>query len=269
MIASLPQVQLGYDDQGSGVPLVFVHGFPHDRSLWAQQRSALSSRARCIVPDLRGFGDSSTHGPFTMDQYTDDLCSLLDWMEIPQAVVCGLSMGGYVAMALWRRHPDRVRGLILCDTKAAADSDAARAGRDALTARVNAQGARAVVDQMLSSMIGASTPARAPQVVASVRAMMERQPVAGIVGALSALRDRPDSAQTIASISVPTLVVVGEEDTITPIAEATTMIDLLPLATDAQLVRIAGAGHLPCLERPGAFNHAIAEFLLQFAAATA
>ena len=117
MIASLHDLQMGYDDQGNGMPIVFLHGFPHDRTLWAQQRVALASRARCITPDLRGFGQSSARAPYSMDQYSDDVVALLDWLEIEQAVVCGLSMGGYVAMAMWRRHPTRIRALVLCDTR--------------------------------------------------------------------------------------------------------------------------------------------------------
>lgn len=261
MIATLHQVTLGYDDQGDGPPIVFLHGFPHDRSLWAHQRAALSTRARCIVPDLRGFGESSPDGPYSMDQYADDVVGLLDWLEIDDAIVCGLSMGGYVAMAMWRRHPERLRGLVLCDTRATADTDAARETRDELIALAKASGASAIAARQLPGMVGKSTRAARPMVDETMRAMMSRQPVAGMVGALTALRDRPDSQSTLASISVPTLVVVGEDDVITPMRDAQAMMALLPSAATPRLECIAGAGHVSCLERPAAINFVLAEFL--------
>lgn len=261
MIASLSQVTLGFDDDGAGTPIVLLHGFPLDRSLWAQQRSALSMRARCITPDLRGFGESSTEGPYSMDQYADDIASLLDWLEIERAVVCGLSMGGYVAMALWRRHADRVRGLVLCDTRATADTDATRATRNELIALARTEGATAIAERQLTGLLGSTTRARHPEIVAMMRDMLSRQPVDGIVGALEALRDRPDSRATLASVTVPTLVMVGDEDALTPPSDARAMIELLPVSTPAQFESIPHAGHLPCVERPAAVTHALAEFL--------
>lgn len=264
MIASLPSVQLGYDDQGSGLPIVMLHGFPHDRALWSQQRTALAPRVRCITPDLRGFGESSTDGPYSMDQYADDIVSLLDWLEVKRAVVCGLSMGGYIAMAMWRRYPDRIRGLVLCDTRAAADTDTSRAARNEMIALAQSAGASAVAAKQLPGMVGATTHASRPEIVAMMRDMLERQSVAGIVGALEALRDRPDSGPTLASVSVPTLVMVGEEDVLTPESDARAMIALLPVSTSARLERIPDAGHVSCVERPAAVTHALAEFLAGF-----
>lgn len=261
MIAHLADVQLGYDDSGAGTPLLFLHGFPHDRALWTAQRLSLASHARCIVPDLRGFGQSSTHGPFSVDQYADDAVALLDHLGIAEAVVCGLSMGGYVAMALWRRHPERVRAFAFCDTKAGADSDEAKARRDAMILMARRDGAHAVAEAMLGGMVGGETHTRRGEVVESLRAMMGRQPIAGIVGALQALRDRPDSRQTLGTVSVPSLVVVGDEDTLTPIAEARMIAEALPPKARVRLEIIAGSGHVPCVERPAAMTHALADFL--------
>jgi pimeloyl-ACP methyl ester carboxylesterase len=265
MIASLHGLTMGYDDQGDGQPIVFLHGFPHDRSLWTHQRIALSQRARCIAPDLRGFGESSTHGPFSMDQYADDVAALLDWLEVDDVVLCGLSMGGYIAMAMWRRHPDRIRALVLCDTRATADTDAARTSRDALIAIAHTEGATAVATRQLTGMLGKASRERRPDVVAELQSMMERQPVEGMVGALEALKSRPDSRSTLASISVPTLVVVGEDDTLTPVADAQVMLNLLPRVASPRLELIAEAGHVSCLERPAAVTHALAEFLASLA----
>lgn len=265
MIAQLQGFQLGYDDQGDGPPIVFLHGFPHDRTLWAAQRVALAPQARCIVPDLRGFGHSSTHGPYSMDQYADDVVALLDWLGIGQAVICGVSMGGYIAMALWRRHPQRVRALVFCDTRAGADTDDARARRDALAAMVKQGGTRVIVDAQITGMVGATTRERRPEVVEALRAMMGRQSAAGVIGALQAMRDRPDSRDTLGSISVPTLVLVGEDDVLTPIKEARAIAEALPSAARARLDIIAGAGHVPCLERPAATTHALSDFLATLA----
>jgi 3-oxoadipate enol-lactonase len=261
MIAQLPGFQVGYDDSGDGMPVVFLHGFPHDRTLWTSQRLSLAPRVRCIVPDLRGFGHSSTHGPFSMDQYADDVAALLDWLGIESAVICGLSMGGYVAMALWRRHRERVHAFVFCDTKGGADSDEAKGRRDELIALVKRDGARAIAEPQLTGMVGASTREKRIDVVNALRAMMGRQPAAGIIGALQALRDRPDSRETLRTITVPSLVIVGEEDVLTPIKEARAIAEALPPAARVRLEIIASAGHVPCLERPAATTHALSDFL--------
>lgn len=265
MIAHVDGLQIGYDDQGDGVPVLFLHGFPHDRSLWSAQRVALAPQARCVVPDLRGFGDSSTHGPYSMDRYADDLVLLLDALGIERAVVCGLSMGGYIAMALWRRHPDRVRAFVFCDTKASADTDEGKRRRDELAGLVRRDGVRVLAEAQLSGMVGPATRERRPEVVSAMRAMMGRQSAAGVIGALQALRDRPDSHDTLRTISVPSLVLVGEDDVLTPIKEARAIAEALPSTARVRLEIIAGAGHVPCLERPAATTHALSDFLATLA----
>lgn len=261
MIAQLGGFQIGYEDVGRGLPVVFLHGFPHDRTLWSAQRGALASQVRCLTPDGRGFGLSSTHGPHSVDQYADDVVALLDHLGIARAVVCGLSMGGYVAMALWRRHPTRVQALIFCDTRGGPDTEEGKLRRDDQIAQVRRHGVGAIVDTLLTGMVGSTTRTRRPEVVASIRTMMARQPAAGVVGALQALRDRPDSRPSLSTISVPTLVLVGEEDVLTPIAEARAIAESLPTAARVRLEIIAGAGHVPCLERPTATTHALSDFL--------
>ncbi len=263
MIARLPGVWLGYDDSGRGTPLLLLHGFPHDRTIWAPVRNGLSGRARCIAPDLRGFGESTTHGPFSVEQYADDLVALLDRLQLPTAVVAGVSMGGYVAMALWRRHPGRVRALALCNTRADADDQAGRRRRDELVMLARREGARTLAERLLPGMVGRTTRERRPEVVQQLQAVMTRQPVAGMVGALQAMRDRPDSRETLETISVPTLVLAGEEDVLTPVSEAERMVTVLPPAVRVGLEVVAEAGHLPCMERPSATTHALANFLAQ------
>ena len=258
MIASCGGAAIAYDDTGLGAPVVFVHGFPHDRTLWAPQTAALGSRVRCIALDLRGFGESEAVGPFTIDRYADDVACVMDAAGVDRAVIAGLSMGGYVAFALWRRHRARVRALVLADTRAGADGDEARRKRQELIAVARAQGAPAVAERMLEGMVGKSTRARAPELVEGVRAMLARQPVPGIAGALQAMLDRPDSTADRATIDVPTLIVVGDEDVLTPPGEARAMHERI---AGSRLEVLAGAGHVSNVERPAAFNHVLREFL--------
>lgn len=261
MIAELSTARIAYDDVGSGTPIVFIHGFPHDRTLWSRQIDALSLHVRCIAPDLRGFGESSTGGPFSIDQYADDVAELLATLEIERAVVCGLSMGGYVAMSMWRRHPNRVLALALCDTKAGADSDEGRKKRNDLMALAEREGSVAVAANQIAGMLGKTTREKRPDVVTRTQAMMERQPLAGILGAISAMRDRPDSSATLATVSVATVVVVGDEDVLTPLAEAEGIVSALSPAAKAKLEVIEGSGHATCVERPAAVTHVLADFL--------
>ncbi len=261
MIAALDGVQIGFDDTGAGMPVLFIHGFPHDRSLWHHQCSALSTHVRCIAPDLRGFGESSTEGPYSIDQYADDLAQLLAHLDVRQAVVCGLSMGGYVAMAMWRRHPQIILALVLCDTKAGSDTDEGRKKRNELIALAEREGSHAIAATQIAGMLGKTTREKRPDIVLRTQAMMQRAPVAGIVGALTAMRDRPDAKPTLATVTVPTLVVVGDEDVLTPVAEAEGIVSALSANAKAKLEVIHGAGHASCMERPAGVTHVLAEFL--------
>jgi pimeloyl-ACP methyl ester carboxylesterase len=241
MIALLPGgLELAYDDAGAGIALLMLHGWPHDRTLWAGQVSGLSSDARCIAPDLRGFGGSTVNGPYTIDQYADDVAAFLDVLGIERAVVCGLSMGGYVAFALLRRHRARVRALILADTRATADDDAARDKRRELIALARTKGSEAVAARMIAGMVGKSTRARSPALVEQVRHMLAAAPEDGVVAALEAMMTRPDATPLLPTITVPTLVVVGAEDVLAPERDARAMQAAIP---GSRLEVVAGAGH--------------------------
>ncbi len=261
MIITLPSGVVGLEDAGSGVPVVFLHGFPHTRALWAHQVAALSVKARCIAPDLRGFGESVVAGPWTMDRYADDVLALLDHLAIERAVIAGLSMGGYVAMACWRRFPGRVLALALLDTQMGADDEAGRAKRDALMTRARDEGPGAVVEAQLPGMVGKSTRTQRPDVVDRVADMMRSATTEGIVGALTAMRDRPDSTDTVRSIEVPVLVLVGSEDVLTPPAKSEQLAAALPADTVRRFEVVEGAGHVSAMERPSAVNHVLSEFL--------
>ncbi len=258
MIAQLNGIDLSWDDVGAGVPVVFLHGFPLDRTFWKPQLSALIEQARCIAPDLRGFGGSTPAAPYSMDQYADDVAALLDHLGIERAVIAGLSMGGYVAFALWRRHRDRVRALILTDTRATADAAEGLEKRRALLEVARREGAGAVATRQLPALLGATTQERNPDVGEWLHLMMAMQPVEGVAGAIEAMMARPDSTPDLATITVPTLIVVGEEDTLTPPADAAAMAGAI---RGARLETLALAGHLAPAERPAAFNHIVAEFV--------
>jgi pimeloyl-ACP methyl ester carboxylesterase len=259
MIALLPDgLEIAYDEAGSGAPLLFVHGWPHNRSLWAGQMSGLPTQARCIAPDLRGFGGSSETEPYSMEQYADDLAALLDSLGIDRAVVCGLSMGGYVALAMLRRHPARVRGLILASTRAAADTPEGREKRARLIEFIERRGMDALADTQLRSMVGATTFERKGGARESLRQMMAAASPSGAIGAQRAMMARSDSTDLVAALDVPALVVAGSDDVITSPDEMRTMAARMP---HARFELIAGAGHVCAYERPGAFNHVVGELL--------
>ena len=251
-------VTLAVDSRGDGPALLLVHGFPLDHSVWAHQVATLA-RWRRIAPDLRGAGvsDAPDDG-YSMAAYADDLVRLLDRLQIERAVVAGLSMGGYVAFEMLRRHRARVMGLILVDTRADADSVEARKGREDMMVVARTHGAAAVAERMVPRLLGRTTQQTQPNIVDQVKAMIGRTPVAGIVGALGAMRDRPDSTPLLPAIDVPTLVVVGAEDEVMPPLAARAMASAIPSAT---MRTIAAAGHLAPLEAPTAVTRVIAEFL--------
>jgi len=254
-------LSMGCDDTGPtghDSAVVFLHGFPHRRDFWAPQLAELGAEWRCVAPDLRGFGDTPAEPPFGMDRYADDVAALLDALGVARAAVVGLSMGGYVAFALWRRHRERVAALVLADTRAAADSDDARRKRRALMKLARTQGSAAVAESQLPGSLGKTTREADPEGVETLRHLLEAAPVEGIVGALEAMLARPDSTPTLATIDVPTLVVVGRDDAITKPAEARAMHERI---AGSRLEIIEGAGHVSSFERPAEFNHALRGFL--------
>lgn len=253
------QTPIAYEDQGTGPVVVLLHAFPLDSSMYRHQMGALSDQFRVIAPDLPGFGESAVSAGLTVDAIADVAAELLDHLGVNERVVVGgVSMGGYVALAFTRLYPQRVRALVLADTKADPDDEEGRANRDRMIQLATDQGAGAVIDQILPKMLGPGTAASQPQVAQFVRATGARQKAEGIAAALRALRDRPDARPGLAHISFPTLVLVGEEDAITPPDKARELAENIP---NARLVTISDAGHLSNLENPTAFTNALREFL--------
>lgn len=261
MIAVVDSLEIGYDDvgTGTGTPLLFLHAFPLNRTMWAPQLSALVERCRCIAADFRGFGDSTVTAPYSMDQYADDSARLLDVLHIDKVVLVGCSMGGYASFAFWRRHRQRVRALVLADTRAGADSDQGLAARRQLLALARGEGATAVANAQIPNLVGRTTREKQPDTYDAVHRMIAQAPLDGIVGGIEAMMTRPDSAATLPTIDVPTLIIVGEEDIPTPVAESRAMHERI---AGSRIEVIAHAGHLSNLERPAAFNHVLTEFLV-------
>ncbi len=258
MIALVGDVEIAFDDIGTGLPVVFLHGFPLNRTMWDPQVGALVAECRCIPIDLRGFGESTAMGPYSMDVYADDVIGVLDMLQIERATIMGLSMGGYVAMAMWRRHPRRIRALVLADTRAVADSIEAIERRREMIEVAEAHGSAAVANMQIAGMMGKTTRDKRPDIYDAIHRMMAQAPAAGVIGALEAMIERPDSTPTLATVNVPTLIVVGDEDVITSPKESRIMQALIP---GSGLEILPQAGHLSNVERPAAFNTVVSEFV--------
>ena len=259
MLLRASQTPIAYADRGTGPGLVLLHAFPLDSSMWRAQAAALSDRLRVIAPDLPGFGGSAVSAGLTIDSVADVVAELLDHLGVNErVVVAGLSMGGYAALAFARLYPQRVRALVLADTKADPDDESGRANRDRLIQLGADQGPAAVIDQLLPKMLAPGAAERNPDLARLVRETAGGQKAEGIVAALKALRDRPDARPGLSHISFPTLVIVGEQDAITPPEKAQELASQIP---NARLVTIPGAGHLSNLENPVAFAAAVREFL--------
>lgn len=249
-------VTLAVEHRGSGPAILFVHGFPLDRSMFQHQIDTLTGYRR-IAPDLRGMGQSDAPDlGYSMSTYAEDLAALLDALGEREVVLCGASLGGYICFEFLRRWRSRVRGLVLMDTRAEADSAEGRRARDGLIARVREQGAIAAAEVMLPRFFTAQVPA---DIIERVRTIILNTPVSGITGALSAMRERPDSTPLLATLTgLPTLVLVGAEDAITPPAIAQGMAAAIP---GARLFEVPNAGHLPCVEQPVPTTRAMLKFL--------
>lgn len=251
-------VELAVEVRGEGPACLLVHGFPFDRTMWRHQLAALT-RWKRIAPDLRGFGASGvpTDGG-SMARYADDLIAILDALEVQQAVFCGLSMGGYVLFDVLRRYRDRVRALVLADTRAEADDAAGKRARDEMMAVAKSEGQAGIAQRMLPKLLSAMTVETQPEVERQVREMIQRASVPGIVAALEAMKERPDSRPLLGEISVPTLVIVGADDALTPPPLSRAMADAIP---GARYGEIATAGHLSPLEQPLAASRLLTDFL--------
>lgn len=252
-------IDIAYDDQGDGLPVLFVHGHPFDRSLWRPQVEHLRGRYRVITPDLRGYGETTVvPGTTPLGVFADDLIGLLDHLGLDQVVLCGLSMGGQIVMELHRAHPSRVRALVLADTFPEGETPDGREMRYGMAERLVREGMGPYADEVLDKMISPHNVVALPDVADHVLRMMRGTSPEGAAAALRGRAERPDYVDSLARATVPALVVVGEEDEYTPVAVAEKMHSIIHGST---LAVIPGAGHLPNLERPEEFNDALERFL--------
>jgi len=260
MSVQINNFSMAYTSAGQGAPVLFIHGYPLNRQMWQPQVDGLAAKARILAPDLRGHGDSqAVPGPYTMDLFASDLKVFLDTLDITQrVVVCGLSMGGYVAFAFYRKYAARIVGLILTATRAAPDSQEGKIGRDQAAGTAQENGVDAIVEAMLPKLVSPKTLERKPEVVAKVRAIMQHTSLEGVLGDLAGLRDRPDSTPTLGQIKIPTLILHGADDAIVPLKEAQAMQAGI---AHARLEVIPDAGHLLNLEDPKTFNQAVGKFI--------
>ena len=252
-------IQMAYTDTGAGRPVVLIHGYPFNRSLWNEQVTALSVNHRVIAPDLRGFGESeASDGTATMNRMAQDVALLLDHLEIARATIAGLSMGGYVALAFYKQFAARVRALILADTRAQADTDEGKQTRAQQAEKALTEGMAGIADAMLPKLLTPETVSKRPEIVKRVRDMMLKTKPEGAAAALRGMAERDDQTSLLAKITVPALILVGAEDAITPVADSEQMHQAI---AGSRLVVLEKAGHVSNLERTDEFNQALLDFL--------
>lgn len=252
-------INLAYTDVGTGPPIVLIHGYPFNRSLWTEQTEALNSKYRVVAPDLRGFGESdSSEGTATMARMAEDVAALMDALAIEQAVIGGLSMGGYVALAFARMFPARVKALVLADTRAQADTEEGKQTRHQQAEKALSEGMAGIADAMLPKLLTPDTVSKRPELVKRVRDMMLKTKPGGAAAALLGMAERDDQTEFISSIRVPALILVGREDAITPVADSEKMQSQIE---GSRLVVIENAGHVSNLEQTEQFNDALLGFL--------
>lgn len=257
--ATLSDCTISYVDEGHGSPLLFVHGFPLDHTMWRHQIEAFRTSHRVIAIDLPGFG-GSTSSPTAMSiiGFADRLAEFLDKLGLTQVVLCGLSMGGSIAQQFAVRHPTRLAGLILCDCRAMTDPPETQRMRHDLADRVLKEGPEFVAQAMPARLFAPRTLSEQPAIVESIQAVIRATAPQSVAGGSRALADREDMVPHLREITARTLVIVGSEDVISTVDEMRTIATRIPIA---QLVEISGAGHMAPLENPAAVNEVLRSWI--------
>lgn len=260
LTTTVNDINISYNDVGKGtIPVIFLHGFPFDKSMWAGQLERLKDSNRVIAYDIRGFGQSTDEQtPLSMDLFADDLVSFMDQLDIDKAIICGLSMGGYIALNAMHRFPERFKALILCDTQCIADTPEVKTNRIKTIEQINAAGADAFNEKFVKSVFNPDTLTNKPQIVESLRNVVIANSNKVITAGLTALAERSETCSTLGKIIIPTLIICGREDEVTPLAQAEFMQQQIE---GAMLKVIANAGHVSNLEQPDEFNQCLQQFL--------
>jgi len=261
MKIELNGARINYQERGlpQGLSIVFIHGFPFNNTMWAHQMMALPQEYRAISFDVRGHGESDiADGQYSIELFTDDLISLLDHLGIRQAVLCGLSMGGYIALRAAERHPDRIQALVLCDTRSEPDSNEARVKRASQIKAVKSQGVKPFAESFVKAVFAQETFKQNPELVASIQSVIESTSPLSICGTLLALAARTDTTQALAGIKVPTLILVGEHDALTPPSASQSMHSHIK---GSEIHIVPKAAHMSNMENPTYFNDKLLAFL--------
>ncbi len=263
----LGHAQLAVRDAGSGPPLLLVHGFPLDHTMWSGQWDHYQDRYRVLAPDLAGFGQSSAiDGVYSMRQFADDLAAMLAAMELAEPVIfCGLSMGGYIAWQFWQHHRQRLAGFVLCDTRAAADSEEVATGRRYMAQQVLRTGIGSIAEDMANKLFAPSTLDSDPPYLRATQEIMRSTRPESIAAAQRGMADREDATSLLAQIDVPTLVIAGQHDVISTPTEMQSIADQI---AEAEFQVVPDAGHLAPLEQPTLVNRAIDQFLRSVSSTT-
>ena len=254
-------LNISFTDRGNidGLPVIFIHGFPFDKSMWAPQIASLPGNVRPITYDIRGHGQSELgSGYFSIEFLVDDLIALLDHLELDRAVVCGLSMGGYIALRAAERHPERIKAFVLCDTKSTADSDEARVGRAKSMQFMFTHGVDKFADTFAGAVFAPATIKQQPALVEQIKSTIRATDASTIAATLMALAARTDTTASLDQLTCPLLIIVGEQDALTPPSDSEAMLAAAPGAT---MIVIPDAAHLSNLENPESFNRALLGFL--------
>lgn len=253
--------EIDYEVEGprTGIPIIFVHGFPFNRSMWKPQIDLLKSDYHVIGYDVRGHGASAVgDGQYSVEYFVDDLIRLLDHLKISKVVITGLSMGGYIALRAIERHPERFRGVVLCDTRSEADGNEGKIKRAAQAQAVKASGMKSFAESFVTALFYEKTFQNNPAAVEQVKLMIEHSSPVAVAGTLLALAARTDTTPSLFSIKIPTLILVGQHDVLTPPSASHAMKDKI---SGAELHVIPKAGHLSNLEQPEEFNEHLLKFL--------
>jgi len=261
MKISIDDITISYFEYGSiqGLPVVFIHGFPFNHNMWKPQLLELPKGIHAIAYDVRGHGSSSVgDGQYTLELFVDDLIALLDHLGIEKAILCGLSMGGYIAQRTAERHPNRIEGLVLCDTKSGTDTDEEKIKRTDSIKTVKSAGVSAFTENFVKAVLWPGTLERRPEVVEFIKELIRTNSALGICGTLLALASRTDTTDRLSSIKVPACIIVGEYDLRTPPLHAQEMHKAI---TGSELHILSNSGHISNLENSKDFNEIIAAFL--------